>query len=83
VSDDAEWHESVDHPAHYNMIPATCANCGHGIECIDVVEHLSFGIGNAIKYLWRADFKGDALADLRKAAWYIARETARREKENV
>jgi hypothetical protein len=64
--------DNVNHPKHYNSHPA-------GIECIDVVEHLPFNVGNAIKYLWRADHK-NGLEDLRKAAWYVQREIARLEK---
>jgi len=63
----------IDHPKHYNSHPS-------GIECIDVIEHLSFNIGNAIKYLWRAGLKGDAgnhIQDLEKAVWYINREIGR------
>ena len=41
---------------------------------------MGFNLGNAVKYIWRADLKGEALEDLRKAAWYIAREIQRREK---
>jgi hypothetical protein len=63
--------DAVDHPKHYNAHPA-------GIECIDVVEHMGFNLGNAIKYLWRADEQGKALEDLRKAAWYVQREIDRR-----
>jgi hypothetical protein len=63
--------EAVDHPPHYNGHPS-------GVECIDVVEHMSFNLGNAVKYVWRADLKGDALEDLRKARWYLDREIARR-----
>lgn len=63
--------ETVNHPPHYNSLPATCSQCGAPIECIDVVRHCDFDIGNAIKYLWRAGQKGDAVEDLRKAAWYI------------
>jgi hypothetical protein len=66
--------ETVNHPAHYNQHPS-------GIECIDIVEHFNFNIGNAIKYLWRAGLKGDAIEDLKKAAWYVQRESYRREKE--
>lgn len=62
----------IDHPPHYTAHPS-------GIECIQVVEHMSFNLGNAIKYVWRADAKGNALDDLRKAAWYIQREIQRRE----
>lgn len=65
--------EAVNHPPHYNAHPA-------GVECITVVEHMSFNVGNAVKYLWRADQKGAPMEDLRKAAWYVAREIERREK---
>lgn len=60
----------VNHPAHYTSHPS-------GVECIQVTEHMNFNVGNAVKYLWRAGQKGDALEDLRKAAWYVAREIAR------
>jgi hypothetical protein len=59
-------------PEHYRCHPS-------GIECIQITEHLSFPIGNIIKYAWRAEYKGDALGDLRKARWYLDREIARRE----
>ena len=42
---------------------------------------MNFNLGNAIKYLWRADEKGAALDDLRKAVWYINREITRREQK--
>lgn len=63
----------VDHPEHYNAHPS-------GVECIDVAECFGFSIGNAIKYLWRAGLKGDAVEDLEKARWYIDREIARLKK---
>jgi hypothetical protein len=59
-------------PQHYRQHPS-------GVECIEVTQHCNFCIGNAIKYLWRAGLKGDAVEDLRKAAWYIDREIKRRE----
>ena len=68
--------EKVDHPAHYNKHPS-------GIECIDVVEHMNFCLGNVIKYVWRAGEKGAALEDLKKARWYLEREILRREKNIV
>jgi hypothetical protein len=64
-------HDPVNHPQHYTSHPS-------GIECIEVVEHMGFNLGNAIKYIWRADEKGNATEDLEKAAWYIQRELARR-----
>jgi hypothetical protein len=70
--------DPVEHPAHYTSSPARCA-CGRGIECIDVTEVMSFSLGNVVKYVWRADLKGNAVEDLRKARWYLDREIARRE----
>lgn len=64
--------EAVNHPQHYNAHPS-------GIECIDVVEHMTFNAGNAVKYLWRNGLKDEtpAIQDLEKARWYIDREIAR------
>lgn len=63
--------DPVNRPAHYTAHPS-------GIECIQITEHMGFCLGNAIKYIWRADLKSDAIEDLRKARWYIEREIARR-----
>ena len=65
----------VNKPKHYNSHPS-------GVECITVTEHMNFNIGNAVKYLWRTDHK-NGLEDLKKAAWYINREIAKKEKENA
>ena len=67
----AERHDPVSHPAHYTTHPS-------GVECVQIAEHFGFCVGNAIKYLWRAGLKGNAIEDLRKAAWYIDREIKRR-----
>lgn len=76
-----EMSDSVNHPKHYNLLPATCGKCGKGIECIEVVRHMGFNIGNVIKYLWRAGLKDNTtdLEDLRKAQWYLDDEIKRRE----
>lgn len=65
-------HDPVNHPTHYTAHPS-------GVECITITEHMTFNVGNAIKYLWRADKKG-GLEDLKKARWYVDREIARFEK---
>lgn len=65
--------DAVNHPKHYNAHPS-------GIECIDVIEHMGFNLGNVIKYTWRCDEKRDAIEDLEKAAWYLKREIANRKK---
>ena len=64
--------DPVNHPTHYTSHPS-------GVECIVVTEHMSFCVGNAVKYLWRAGKKGPVLEDLRKARWYIDREIVRQE----
>lgn len=56
--------DPVNYPPHYTKHPS-------GIECIDVVRHMGFNLGNAIKYIWRADLKGAAIEDLEKARFYI------------
>jgi hypothetical protein len=68
--------DRVDHPNHYKQHPS-------GVECITVVEHMTFSLGNAVKYIWRAGLKDGStqLEDLRKARWYISREIARLEAE--
>ena len=60
----------VNHPPHYTSHPS-------GIECIQITEHMTFLMGNAMKYLWRADLK-NGLQDLEKCAWYIQREIEKR-----
>jgi len=62
----------VNHPPHYGSHPS-------GVECITIVEHMNFNVGNAIKYLWRAGLKDgvDPVEDLKKAAWYVNREIER------
>jgi hypothetical protein len=65
--------DNVNHPSHYT-------NHSSGVECIDIVEHLSFNLGNGIKYLWRAGLKNDKLEDLKKAKWYFERESQRSQK---
>jgi hypothetical protein len=71
--------DTVDHPAHYNASPS-------GIETIDVVEHMNFCLGNAVKYIWRAGLKGgeaQTINDLEKARWYLDREIARLKKQTA
>ena len=63
--------DPVNHPSHYLTHKS-------GVECITVTEQMSFCLGNAVKYIWRADHKGDAINDLSKAVWYLEREITRR-----
>ena len=64
--------EEVNHPSHYNQ---------YTFEAIDIIDEVApkypievaMEIGNAIKYLLRAPFKGRLIQDLNKAVWYINR----------
>ena len=63
----------VDHPAHYNEY--------EGFEVINVIEQVTpkydervgYHIGNTLKYIMRAPFKGKTKEDLEKAQWYLNR----------
>jgi hypothetical protein len=68
--------DQVNHPPHYTQHPS-------GVECIQITEHYGFCIGSAIKYLWRAGLKGDAVQDLKKAVWYINREITNRQRSTT
>jgi hypothetical protein len=59
--------DPVNHPEHYKT---------GGIETIDFIEAKSLGynLGNVVKYVTRADHKGNRLEDLEKARWYLDRE---------
>lgn len=63
--------DNVEHPKHYTSHPS-------GIECIEVTRHMGFNLGNAVKYIWRADLKNDAIEDLEKAVWYLMDEIEKR-----
>ncbi|WVX89666.1 hypothetical protein SEA_FEYRE_47 [Mycobacterium phage Feyre] len=71
LDDPAE--DVVNHPSHYTSHPS-------GVECITITEHMGFNLGNAVKYIWRCDLKRDAIEDLKKAAFYVDREIAKRER---
>lgn len=58
--------DMVNHPPHYTGHPS-------GVECIEVAEHLPFCLGNAFKYLFRRDAKGNPLENIEKAIWYVNR----------
>jgi hypothetical protein len=59
--------DMVNHPPHYKT---------GGIETIDFIEakNLGYNLGNVVKYISRADYKGDRLENLKKAQWYMNRE---------
>jgi len=64
--------DMVNHPPHYKV---------GGVETIEFIEakNLNYHLGNAVKYISRAFYKGNPLQDLKKARFYIDREISRRE----
>lgn len=62
--------DMVNNPPHYTK---------GGIETIDFIEakNLGYNLGNVVKYITRADHKGDKHEDLCKARWYLNREIAK------
>lgn len=69
--------DPVNNPKHYTSHQS-------GIECIEITRHMTFNIGNAIKYLWRNGQKDQnpAVQDLEKAVFYINDEIKRIKKES-
>lgn len=65
--------DPVNSPPHYT---------NGGIETIDFIEakDLNYRLGNVIKYVSRAEKKGEPLQDLKKALWYLQRDIELREK---
>lgn len=56
--------DPVNHPDHYTR---------YRREVIELTERLDFCVGNAVKYILRAPFKGNFVQDMEKALWYIER----------
>jgi len=62
--------DNINHPTHYNS---------YSFEVIDVIDEVvphysssyAGNIQNAIKYIFRAPFKGTLRDDLKKAVWYL------------
>ena len=75
VKGKASMDSRINHPSHYNK---------GEFEVIDVIEDwgLDFNLGNAIKYIARADHKGNKIEDLKKAAWYLDRAIVNAEMES-
>lgn len=55
--------DPVHHPQHYTAHPS-------GVECIEITRNMTFDVGNAFKYVFRAEGK-NGRQDLEKARWYL------------
>ena len=70
----------INNPTHYNT---------GDIECIEAIQasmttrqFQGYLKGNVMKYVWRHEYKGKMLDDLRKARWYLDKLIATHE-ENI
>jgi hypothetical protein len=61
--------DPVNSPAHYNR---------KGVEAIQAIEasmspeeYRGYLKGNCMKYLWRYQYKGKPVEDLKKCRWYL------------
>ena len=68
---DKAWQKTVNKPDHYNT---------GAIEAIEAIkasmhpqEFKGYLKGNCMKYLWRYEYKGKPVEDLRKCRWYLER----------
>ena len=73
AEEEAAEEDVVNNPDHYNT---------GTIECIEAIEESMSSVaykgylkGNAMKYLWRYDYKGKQVEDLQKCQWYLGRLT--------
>jgi len=68
--------DKINHPQHYG-------GKENPYETIKVIEawglDKNFNLGNAVKYISRADKKDNNVEDLKKARWYLDREIAKLE----
>lgn len=66
--------EKINHPQHYG-------GKDNPYETIKVIEawglDKNFNLGNAVKYISRADKKENNVEDLEKARWYLDREISK------
>ena len=72
-ANEEEEEDLINNPEHYNT---------GNIECIEAIEESMSSVafkgylkGNCMKYLWRYDYKGKQVEDLKKATWYLNRLT--------
>jgi len=64
--------DPVNHPPHYTQHSSS-------VECYEISQHLSAAVAQAFQYIWRAEDKGNAAEDYKKAVWWLEREIQRLE----
>ena len=69
ITGESAMSDPVNRPTHYSQ---------NGIECIEAIkasktpeEFRGYLKGNAMKYMWRYQHKGNPAQDIAKAQWYL------------
>ena len=71
VKDSPTLVDNVTNPLHYNIGGVECID---GIQaCMSAEEFKGYLRGNTMKYLWRCNYKGKTVEDLKKAQWYLSK----------
>lgn len=65
------YNDPVNHPSHYNF--GRVETIDYIEDCIGTEGLISYCIGNALKYVSRARYKGRFIEDIQKAVWYLQR----------
>lgn len=60
-------YDEVNRPKHYCIHPS-------GVEPIEIEQHMTFLIGSAFKYCFRARYKGKFIQDIDKAIWCLKKQ---------
>ena len=71
ASKDKAIMDMVNHPPHYNF--GRVETIDYIEDCIGSQGLADYCIGNVLKYLSRAKYKGKCKEDLEKAEWYLHR----------
>jgi len=74
---DAPALDDAENNSHYKKHPS-------GVECIEIIQHMPYNVGAAMKYLWRCNDKhSSAIADLKKSKIMIDFEIKRLEEDGI
>ena len=67
--------DDMDTPMEYDIINKPKHYTTTKLQPIDVIEawDLEYHLGNVVKYIARAPYKGNQVQDLEKARWYLDR----------
>lgn len=69
INDVTQAEDLVNHPNHYNF--GRVETIDYIEDCLGIDGIISYCLGNVIKYVSRARYKGKFVEDIKKARWYL------------